>query len=74
MSTICSKCDARLPMVTELMHIFADGDPIRMMELLVYMTSVASQQGLLSPGDYQHISELHFLLAAIVRQRETGIK
>ena len=57
-------------MVNELMHIFEDGDPIRMMELLVYMMSEASQKGLLSPDDYRHINDLHFLLAAVVRQRE----
>lgn len=69
MTKHCSQCANRSPMMTELMHIFMDGDPLRMLVLLSDLMLLGSQEQLLSADDYKQINLLTYLLAEVVRQQ-----
>jgi hypothetical protein len=63
----CSKCSQVPAMVTSLLQVYQDGNPIYMMELL---TEIISRDQNLHPSDKAELSKLHSLLAAIATQRQ----
>jgi len=57
-------------MVTGLLQVYKNADPIHMMELL---TSLSLKSEDLTPRDKLEIGQLYHLLAEIVRQRDNDL-
>lgn len=65
----CLKCTCIPEMFQELMNIYQDGDPIRMMELLITLNEIGTKTGLLSDSDRTEITLFSHVLAMIGQQR-----
>jgi hypothetical protein len=66
----CLNCSARSPMVTELLRILEDGDPIRAMEILMELKDVGTTCGILDDHDRSELTRLNYLLGAVVRESQ----
>lgn len=68
MSVFCITCRNQPPMVTELLRILEDADPVRMMELLMDLKDLGTAASVLNNDDREQLTRLHYLLGAIVRE------
>nr|MBB6148885.1 hypothetical protein [Mucilaginibacter sp. SP1R1] len=70
----CLKCTGAPVMVAEFLNLYKDGDPIRLMELLMDLSELGSKSGLLTDHDRTSISQLNHVLGAVAHQRETDCR
>jgi hypothetical protein len=68
MSEFCLTCNNQPPMVTELLRILEDADPVRMMEMLMELKDLGTKHEMMDEYDRNQLTRLHYLLGAIVRE------